>query len=321
MQETRFTRREFIRLGGMLAAGAALPGNAVRVFARGLEKLARTTRVLWIQGQSCSGDSVSLLNTMDPDPVDLLTQFISLVVHQTVGAAQGQTFMDTLDQAVQEGDYVLVVEGSIPMRMPEACVIGGRTLETLLLQLLPRATAIIAAGTCAAFGGIPAAEGNQTGAASLKDFMSHHHQPIKDRLINCPSCPTHPKSLVGTLAYIAAKGCPDLDPELLTPKMFYDHSTHDECPRYHAFERKVFATYLGDPNGCLFKLGCLGPLARTQCPHRQWNGGVNWCIRASAPCIGCSSPTFALKRDFPFYRKGEDQHAVLYTEQDRKGDR
>jgi hydrogenase small subunit len=319
MRELALTRRELLKLGGLLAAGAALPAGAAEIFAGGARKLLTTTRIVWIQAQSCTGDSVSLLNTADPEPVELLTRFVSLVAHQTIGAAQGQTFMDLLDKAREQGDYILVIEGSLPLNMPEACTIGGRTIEELLLKLVPAAKAVVAVGTCAAFGGVPAAEGNQTGAGSVLQFMTQHQLPHKGKLINCPSCPTHPKCLVGTLAYVAAKGYPQVDPNLLTPTMFYGHSTHDECPRYHYYERKIFAKYLGDSNGCLFELGCLGPISYTECPHRQWNGGVNWCVRASAPCIGCSSPHFTKRRDFPFYRKGEHQHAVSYSEQDRKG--
>lgn len=216
---------------------------------------------------------------------------------------------------------MLVVEGSLPLDMPEACMIGESTEEHLLLKPVPRAKAIVAADTCATFGGMPAAEGNQTGAAGVSQFMAKHNLPIQGRLINCPSCPVHPKCLIGTLAYVAAKGYPQVNPKLLTPLMFYGHSTHDECPRYPYYERKIFAKYLRDPQGCLFEPGCLGPISYTECPHRQWNTGVNRCIRASAPCIGCSSPHFGKRKDFRFYRKGERQHPVAYTEQDRKGGR
>ena len=99
--------------------------------------------------------------------------------------------------------------------------------------------------------------------------------------------------------------------------MFYAHSVHDECPRYHYWEKEIFAKHFGD-EGCLFKLGCLGPLSHTRCPRRQWNGGVNWCIRAAAPCVSCTSEFFARKRDFPFYRKGEASHLVNYKESDRR---
>lgn len=314
-----FSRREFLKLGGMLAGYMALPGSFAKVFAQGLEKLATTTQVLWLQGQSCSGESVSLLNSVEPGPAELLTKYISLVLHQNVGAAQGNVFMDTLDKCIKGGDYILVFEGSIPVRMPQACMIGGRTVESILLEAIPKAKAVVAAGTCAAYGGIPAAQGNETGAVSVKDFMIKNNMPFKNKLINLPSCPTHPKSIVSALAFVAGKGYPEVDPELLTPKMCYHTSTHDNCPRYHNYERKIFAQHFGDPDGCLFKLGCLGPLTKTECPSRQWNNGVNWCIRASAPCIGCSSPHFAKNKDFPFYRISESAHPVGYTEEQRKG--
>jgi hydrogenase small subunit len=319
MMKTVFSRREFMKLAGLLTASAALPEQFTRLFAAGLERLAGTTKVVWLQGQSCSGESVSLLNSVDPDPANLLTRYITLVLHQTIGAAQGQTFMDTLDKAQQTKDYILVIEGSIPLKMPEACMIGGRTFEKILLDMIPGAKGIVAVGTCAAFGGIPSAEGNPTGSSGVRDFMNVHNLPWRGKLVNCPSCPTHPMSIVGTLAYLASGRYPEIDEELLTPKMCYNHSTHDQCPRYHDFERKIFAKHFGDPDGCLFKLGCLGPLTHTECPHRQWNSGVNWCIRASAPCIGCSSPEFCKRKDFPLYRIGEAAHAVNYTEQDRSG--
>ena len=64
---------------------------------------------------------------------------------------------------------------------------------------------------------------------------------------------------------------------------------HDECPRFADYEREKFARKFGD-EGCLFKLGCQGPLTLADCNLRQWNGGANSCIRAGAPCIGCASP-------------------------------
>lgn len=53
------------------------------------------------------------------------------------------------------------------------------------------------------------------------------------------------------------------------------------------FDQGVFAEKLGDKT-CLFKLGCRGPVTRTDCPTKQWNGHVNWPIGDNTPCIGCS---------------------------------
>jgi len=315
-----FSRREFLQLGGVLAAALGL-GRYDKVMADGLEKIAsQQVKVLWVSAQSCSGCSVSLLNTDSPGPLELLTEYISLVFHPVVSAAQGTTVKDIYDKMEKAGRYILVIEGSIPVKMPEACIMmGGKTLDDYLPGMIRRAEYIMAAGSCAAFGGIPAAEGNETGAVSVKDYMVLKKIPYENKLVSCPLCPTNPDSLVGTLAYFASVGYPKVDKDLLTPLMFYEHSTHDNCPRFHYYEKGFFAEKFGD-DGCLFNLGCLGFLSHTECPGRQWNGGVNWCIRAGAPCIACSNQHFARYKNFPFYRKGEKYRTVAYNEKQRKGE-
>lgn len=314
----QYTRREMLKAGALLAAGLGLAPSQAVVLAEGLEKIAtRQTKVLWLQAMSCSGCSVSFLNAEAPGPVEILTEMLSLVYHSTISAAQGDVAMRVVDQVTDGKEFMLVVEGAVPTTMPESCVIGGRPLASILTPALRNAKAIVAAGTCAAFGGIPAGEGNSVGAVGVKDFMEQQGIKYENRLLNCPGCPVHPQCLLGTVAYVASKGYPKVVPQLLTPAMFYEHSVHDECPKFHYWEKEVFAQNFGE-EGCLFKLGCLGPLSHSTCPKRQWNGGVNWCIRASAPCIGCTSEQFAKKRDFPFYRKGEESHPVNYEESQRK---
>jgi hydrogenase small subunit len=315
----QYSRRDVLRMGALLAAGLGLSGRHSRVLADGLGKiLGGRQRVIWLQGMSCSGCSVSFLNADQPGPLDVLTEVVSLVYHQTISAAQGEVANQLIEDLTKAGDYLVVLEGAVPLDMPDACVIGGKPLASLLPPVLKNAKAIIAAGTCAAFGGIPAAEGNLTTAAGLKEFMGRAGLPIQNRLVNCPGCPVHPHKLLGTMAYVIAKGYPKVDPVLLTPDMFCKNSVHDECPRFHYWEKREFAAKFGE-EGCLFQLGCLGPLSHTNCPRSQWNNGVNWCIRAGAPCTACTSQDFARKRDFPFYRKGEAVHAVTYLEIDRKG--
>ncbi len=177
---THLTRRELLRVGAALAGAAGLGPALGTVLAAGLEDLAsQRAKVIWLEGMSCSGCSVSLLNTENPGPLELLTEIISLIFHPTVGAAQGDICTEVLAKAAGESDYFLVVEGAIPMAMPQACSIGGRPLTELLPPLLKNARGIIAAGTCAAFGGIPAAEGNLTGAASCAHSCSNSGLPGK----------------------------------------------------------------------------------------------------------------------------------------------
>ncbi len=313
------SRREFIKLGSLLAAAAGMAPYA-NIFAKGLSKLAgKQINVLWLQAQSCSGCSVSLLNSVEPGPFELLTDYIHLVFHQTIGAAQGHQILEVIEKMQEKGNYIVAVEGSLPGKMPEACVISGKNMDELLPPILRKARYVVGIGTCATFGGIPAAEGNPTGALSLKEFMEKHSIPTKGVLVNCSTCPVHPDSVVGTLAWLAGKGYPAVDPVLLTPNMYYARSTHDNCPRYHYYAREIFAKKFGD-EGCLFKLGCVGFLARTECPQRQWNNSTNWCVRANAPCLACSSPDFAKRKDFPFYRKNEKNIKTFVNETARKGE-
>ena len=84
------------------------------------------------------------------------------------------------------------------------------------------------------------------------------------------------------------------------PTAFYGQRLHDQCPHYSDYESDRFATSFSE-DGCLFKLGCVGPKTYADCPTRFWNNGVSMCIASGAPCVGCTEAFFAAKADFPFY--------------------
>ncbi len=301
------TRREFLKVGAALAAAGGLPVAYGELFARGVERISQgLPLVLWLQGQACSGCSVSLLNADGPKIFEALTQHVRLAFHPTISAAQGRSALEIIEK-VQTGKqpFVLVVEGAVPVQMPEACRIGGRVFAEVLLPLLRRAQFVLAAGTCASYGGIPSAEENDTGASSVQEFMQNTAVPVQGRLVNCPGCPCHPAELLGTLAHLAAKGYPEVKPEVLTPTMYSSICLHYQCPRLPQFNARLFAATFGDGDGCLYQLGCRGLDVTADCGNRRWNGGVNWCVQASAPCIGCNQPLFGKTRSYPFYNKGE----------------
>lgn len=304
MFENAFTRREFMKLGTGLAAAAGLPGAHAAVFARGLERLADDApRVLWLQGQACSGCSISLLNA-EGDILRAITERLRLVFHPTLWAAQGKSALELILKAGESAEtLILVFEGAVPGRMSTACTLGGRPLAEILTPLLRRARFIVAAGTCASYGGIPSAEGNPTGAASLRQTMQSAGIPWEGRLLHCPGCPAHPGHLLGTLAYLAGKGYPQVKSGSLVPFMFASDCLHDQCPMLSQYNAGFFAMQFGEPDACLYQLGCRGLDVVADCPRRRWNGGVNWCIQAGAPCIGCNQPSFAKSRSLPFFSK------------------
>jgi hydrogenase small subunit len=309
----QISRREFLKMGASLAAMIGLGPLYAPALAEGLQEIVYgRVRILWLQGQSCTGCSVSLLDSASPGPVSLVTRYMSLAFHATLSAAQGQVAMDMIYQLVQKPGYVLIFEGAVPMGMPRASLVNDKPLEELLLPAVQNAGVVIAVGTCATYGGMPAAEGNPTGAASLRKFMEAKRLNTGN-LLAVPNCPAPPESLVGSLAYYLKLGMPPKDPQFHRPTMFYSRSVHAECPRYHYYQNSQFASDFGDEHNCLFKLGCLGPISFSDCPRRQWNDRTNWCVRANSPCISCSSEYFCALKDVPFFRKGEAYRALKKT--------
>ena len=295
------TRRRFIKLAGQLTVALGLAPHLIPEAADALAALASgQAPVLWLQGQSCSGCSVSFLNSDQPGPAEVLTGYVSVKFHSTLSAAEGKTAMDAVAQTTKAGGHILVVEGAVPAGMPEACLFGHRPFEDVLLESAQQCQAVVAIGSCAASGGIPAAEGNPTGAVSVPAFLKS--RGLKKPIISLPGCPCHPDWLVGTLVHVLKFGLPPLD-ALGRPTAYYGRLIHEQCPRFADYEREIFAKNFGDP-GCLFKLGCLGPVTKADCTVRWWNGRTNTCINAGAPCIGCAWEDFARSASMPFYRFG-----------------
>jgi len=296
-------RRDFLKLAATMSAAFGITGLPEPVLAA-LKKIdpQAIPKLIYLQGQSCTGCSISLLQASEPSPLVMITDYSQLVFHADLVGASGPLAMEMIEKYLSggAGEYFLALEGSIPANMPDACKIGEKTLADLLLQAAKTMGAAVAIGACACYGGIPGAEGNLTGAIGLKEFYGKHQ--IDKLVINIPGCSVHPDWVWHSIIHLVKVGLPELFEG--RPKLFFGRKVHELCPRYHDFQQEIFANKLGDP-GCLFKLGCLGPDTYADCPTRWWNGGQTWCIGANAPCIGCASPTFAKKKNMPFYRLTE----------------
>ncbi len=293
-------RRQFLKMAATLSASFGLTGFPEPV-AAGLKKIKpeKIPRLLYLQGQSCTGCSVSLLQSASPSPATMITDFSQLLFHADLSAASGPLALELIDDCVagKAGEYFLAVEGSIPDRMPDACLIGEKSLHRYLLEASETMSGAIAVGSCASFGGIPAAEGNPTGAVSLPEFYAK--RGVDKLLVTIPGCSVHPDWVWQTITHLVKVGLPSLNKHN-SPSLFFGATVHERCPRYHYFQEEIFAAKPSD-KGCLFKLGCQGPTTSADCPTRWWNGGRSWCVGAGAPCIGCASPEFARKKNFPFY--------------------
>ena len=288
----KLTRRQFIKLFSSSAAGVAVTSVYNPQLARALEAgKDGKPPVIWLQGAGCNGCSVSLLNTVHPKIAEVLLQVISLRFHPTLMAGTGKTAFDVVQEtaAAHKGKFILVLEGGIPTADNGIyCTIGERdghhvTLLDEVQRLAPDAAALVAVGTCATFGGIPAAKPNPTAVKGLAEVTGK-------TVVNVSGCPAHPDWVIGTLVHVLLFGMPALTKDN-RPKLFYGKNLHDNCPNYSYYANGDLAKQLGEEK-CLAQVGCKGPLSFADCPLRRWNSGVNWCIGSGTGCIACCEPGF-----------------------------
>lgn len=252
------------------------------------KKEGKKIKLIWLEAAGCSGNIISLLNAESPDLKYFLENMVKLVYSNSLmrleGEAAFEQFMDTLSD-----EYILVVEGAVSTKSNGMYNIIAKYEEKWVTGMEAvklageRAKYILAVGTCASFGGISSARPNPSGSLSVKEF-------IKKEVINIPGCPANPQWVIGTIAYILSFGKPELD-DKGRPIMFYGITIHDRCTRRSYFDKGIFAKKLGDEE-CLFKLGCRGPVTKTDCPIRRWNSSINWPVGDNSPCIGCAQEKF-----------------------------
>jgi hydrogenase small subunit len=286
------SRRAFLKFCAALASLMALPPGAASAIAETLAKAKRPS-VIWLSFQECTGCTESLTRSHTPTLENMIFDMISLDYHHTLQAASGYGAEKSRADAMQEffGKYLLLVDGSIPLSEGGVySTIAGRTNLDLLQEAAKGAAAIIAVGTCAAFGGIPNAKPNPTGAVAVSDI-------VKDKaIVNISGCPPIPAVITGVLAHYLTFGeLPELD-DLGRPKSFYGESIHDRCYRRPFYDQGKFAKSFDDEgarNGwCLFELGCKGPTTHNACATTKWNGGASFPIESGHGCLGCSEPHF-----------------------------
>ena len=288
------TRRDFLKASSALAVAFGLQNTDVVGFKQALAAEGALP-VVWLAGQSCTGCSVSLLNTIYYATIaDLLTKTIDLEYHATVMAGAGAAAVKAATDARARGKYVLVVEGAVPTSANgRYCTVWpGMTMQNAVRTFAANTPYVIAVGACAAGGGIPGGKPNPTSARSVQAVLGR-----SKRVVNIPGCPANPDWIVGSIAYMIQNNrVPALDSQG-RPTAYFGQTVHANCPRRDFYDAGQFAAKIGDPQ-CLRTLGCRGPQTYADCPSRGWNSpaantpGVNWCIPAGAPCQGCTENVF-----------------------------
>lgn len=304
------SRRDFLRycgkIAGLLAVTQATGPRIATLLAQEAAKGSDRPSVIWSDFQMCTGCTVSLAQNASPGAAELILNVISLDYQETLMVAAGAAAERAFADAVQAGDYFYVVEGAIATGIPMAMTVGGRSSVDIAKDAAAKAKAVIAIGTCAAYGGIQAARPDPTGAVGVAEFLAK--EGIGTPVINLPTCPGNGDNLVATLVYhLFFDKLPELDP-IGRPLFLYGQTVHDNCYRRGHFENGEFVERFGtveeELGYCLYKVGCKGPETYAPCSKLEWNNHMNWCVGVG-PCIGCSEPGF-WDRFAPYYERRPD---------------
>jgi len=297
------SRRGFIRFCAVTASALALPAGQARALAVALSAAPRPS-VIWLSFQECTGCTESLTRSSEPGIESLILDHLSLDYHHTLQAASGFAAEEARATAIAEhfGEYILIVDGSVPTGEQSAwSTIAGETNLDMLSHAADGAALVLAVGTCAAFGGVPAAAAiqapalNQSGASSVGDLMLAGLVPNRP-LVNVPGCPPVPGVMSGVIAHFLAFGTPPELDDRQRPLAWFAETVHDRCPRLPHFNRGRFARAFDDAGArrgwCLYELGCKGPETHNACPSVKWNLGTSFPMLSGHGCLGCSEPGF-----------------------------
>ena len=293
LERQGISRREFLTFCASMAAVLGMPKSASATIARAIETEERPILV-WLEFQDCAGNTESFLRAGHPTVADLILDTISLNYHETLMAAAGTQAEDALESTVakHKGKYIALVEGSIPADADSGyCMVGGRSALEIAREVCGNAAATVAVGTCATFGGLPAARPNPTRALSVADAV-----PGVKNLIHLSACPANAENITALIVYyLTVKRWPPLD-QYRRPLFAYGTLIHDACERRAHFDSGQFVEEWGDEahwhGYCLYRMGCKGPATSQNCPIVQWNSHTNWPIGCGHPCLGCAEPNF-----------------------------
>ena len=281
----------------------------------------------WLAGMSCDGCSIAAVGAQNPRVEQLITGSIPglpkvILHHPVLSVTAGKDFMAAhhLAKAGKLGaPYVVIQEGSVADEDIAGAFGGywsgmgvdhetGQPIPTAhwLRDLAPGAAAVIAVGTCATWGGVPAATGNVTNSMSVMDFLGKEYlSTLGLPPINVPGCAPLGDNITETVAsvlmFLAGVGpLPEFD-ELGRPAWMFKSTVHRGCVRAGNYEEGKFADEYGQQE-CLVELGCWGPVVQCNMVSRGAIGHNGGCMNTGGICIGCTMPGFP-DAFAPFYKK------------------
>ncbi|MDP3260650.1 MAG: hydrogenase small subunit [Thermodesulfovibrionales bacterium] len=282
-------RRDFLKFCGATAALLGLSESFIPKIAAAIEKASKRPPVVWLNFASDSGCTEALIKATYPNAADLILDILSVDYNETIMAAAGKQAEEILQNSKKAGGYILIVEGGIPTKKGHGMIAGKEMLD-ILKEMSEPAVAILAVGSCATFGGVPAAKPNPSQIIGVTEALNK--VGVKKAVVNLDLCPVNVEYLVAVVVnYLLLGKLPELD-SFGRPKMFYGQPIHDNCERRAHFDAGRFVETFGSNEEalgyCLYKMGCKGPMTYSACPKVMYNDRISWCVQAGGPCIGCA---------------------------------
>ena len=295
LESRGISRRKFLGYCAGIATMIGLSQTAAPQIAEALESVIGNSEgnlkpVIWLEGASCTGCTEAFAQVDTPDVPSVVLELLSLNYSETLSAAAGHSMEEARKQTIAAGGYLVVYEGAVVEGWDgNALRIADEKGTDILLETAYSAEAVIAYGSCACDGGWQAARPNPSGALGVQKFLKKNG--IDTPVINIPCCPGNPEWIVAVLVeYLLMGRIPELNNNN-EPKLMFNETVHDNCPRRGHFENGEFVYNFGsieeEKGYCLYALGCKGPQTFTNCPVVKSNRHVSWCVEAGAPCVGC----------------------------------
>lgn len=275
----------------------------------------------------------SSTTTIDDVLIDLIDlNFLSLTMNPAAYQALA-VLKEFYPVSMGGGGYIghlLMVSGSIPVDGSNvvgkvSCGIAedesGNKIYSydVIRAVAQNASVVFSVGTCASYGGVPAARNlayeattakyKSTGAASTSTVLTGISTPV----LNIPGCPVNPNALylclanylfdllngVTTLLKPANIDFMQRPKEALGIKLFSETLHGANCPRYPYYTSGFFASKPGEA-GCLALLGCRGIFTYAPCSKASsqntvepyWNDHFSFCMQVGVPCQGCTEKGF-----------------------------
>lgn len=289
----------------------------------------KEVHAFWIAGMSCDGCSIAAVGATQPSVESLLLGQIpgmpKLILHHPVLSVEaGEAFMEPWHKAANGelgAPFVIACEGSIANESIAGANggywsgLGARIVDgepqpipsaEWVARMSKHAAAVIAVGTCATWGGIPAAAGNPTDAMGVMDFLgADYRSDFGLPVVNIPGCAPQGDNFTETVAavllFLQGLGPLPAFDELGRPEWLFGETVHRGCTRAGFYEEGVFAEQYGDPE-CLVEIGCWGPVVQCNINRRGAINHVGGCMNVGSPCIGCTMPGFPDSFS-PFYKR------------------